>query len=89
MAELKPTKSKKLLKLRQDVKEYHARNVENGGKLCAYECNHCHFKCPTVQPTKDLVSSKGYWDSATTCINCYSLNFVKVYPSGKTESIIM
>lgn len=89
IAVLKPTRNKRLKELREAVIMQHARVVENGGKLCAYECNHCHFTCPTVQPTKALVSSKGYWDSATTCINCNGLNFVKVWPSGRTESIIM
>lgn len=89
MAVLKPTRSKKLKELRETVTKQHARVVENGGKLCVYECNHCHFHCPTIQPTRTLVSSKGYWDSATTCLNCYGLNFVKVWSTGKTESIIM
>jgi len=61
----------------------------NGKKIGTYKCNHCEKKIPCRIPDKKDVSSKGYWDSATICIECGHLNFVKEYPSGKTVSIKM
>jgi len=68
--------------------DYLDRWKSNGGKTTFYTCNHCKQQIETRQPTKDLVSSKGYWDSVTSCSKCDGLNFVKVYPSGKTKSIL-
>ena len=44
----------------------------------------CTKKIETPQPTLQMCSSKGFWDSLTQCPKCKKLNFVCVYPSGKT-----
>jgi len=77
---------KALANLQKQMHEYHQKILQNGGALTYYFCHHCGEMIPTVQPTEDLVSSKGYWDSATTCINCGEMNFVATYPNGNTDS---
>jgi len=56
-----------------------------GGKTTFYTCKHCSKKIETRIPTVDLCSNKGYWDNATTCLECGELNFICVYPSGRTR----
>ncbi len=75
------------------IQSIEKRNIEylkkwkaGGKKTTFYTCQHCHKKIETPQPTKDSVSSKGYWDSAETCVECRELNFVCVWPNGKTIS---
>jgi hypothetical protein len=64
--------------------------VKNGGKITKYKCNHCKSKIDCIRPTKDLISkNKKYWDNVKICSNCGKLNFVKIYPNGKTESYII
>lgn len=59
--------------------------AENGYKLTAYICPHCNKNLCTRVPTKDLVSSKGYWDSAKQCYKCGKLSFLIVYPTGRIK----
>ena len=59
--------------------------AENGNKLTTYICPHCVQKICTRVPIKNLVSSKGYWDSATQCYKCGKVSFVIVFLSGKTR----
>lgn len=80
---------KELKKLQQDNKTYLEAWVSEGRKLTTYDCNHCGKKIKTPQPEKKQVSGKGYWDSCKTCSECGKLNFVAVYPNGKTNSVKM
>ncbi len=57
--------------------------AENGNKLVSYICPHCEKRVCTRKPNKKDVSSKGYWDSATSCYKCNKTSFIIVYPSGK------
>ena len=66
-------------------REYLKQWKENGNKVTFYICKHCKRKIETGQPTLKLCSSKGYWDSVTECPVCKKLNFVCVYPNGKTK----
>lgn len=71
---------------KKQVMEMYADWVKRGKKLTTYFCNHCKYFIVTNQPAKNDVGSKGYWDSATECLNCGKLNFVVTYPNGKTLS---
>ena len=75
--------SKKELKL---IDEQNKKWFLSGKKLTHYKCNHCEYPIITLQPDKDDVDSKGYWDSARQCLRCGKLNFVTVFPSGRTKS---
>lgn len=75
--------------LKEQMEETFAKVKANGGKTTKYFCHHHKDLVETVQPTKELVSSKGFWDSMKTCHICENLNFVTVWPSGKTESVAM
>lgn len=66
-------------------KEYLKSWKAKGNKTTFYICQYCNSKIETIQPTKDLVDSRGYWDSITECPKCNYLNCVKVYPNGKTK----
>ncbi len=77
---------KDVKELQKTMHEYHQKILKNGGALTYYFCHHCAEMIPTVQPTEDLVTGKGYWDSVTTCTNCGDMNFVAVYPDGRTDS---
>lgn len=80
---------KELLELRQSVMERIYRWIAKGGKVGTYKCNHCKNKIPVCIPSEKDVSSKGFWDSATICVECGKMNFVCEYPSGKTLSKII
>lgn len=67
--------------------KYIKKWVESGGKVAIYECQFCHKENETQRPQKNMVSRKGYWDSVKICFECSRLNFVKVYPNGKTIAI--
>jgi hypothetical protein len=67
------------------VIDYLGCNVRKGKELTTWQCPHCQKHNLTVQPTEDLVSAKGYWDSLTECVHCAALSFVLVWPTGKTE----
>ena len=56
----------------------------SGNYTTFYICQHCTKKIETPQPTLQMCSSKRFWDSLTQCPKCKKLNFVCVYPSGKT-----
>lgn len=58
-------------------------------KIKHYPCPHCNTPIETRVPTKALVTDKGYWDSAVKCPSCGGLNFKKVWPGGKIESVAM
>lgn len=82
---MKPTDPKGLIKLREQMLTYYERCGDKQ-LFTAYICNHCKSIVPTHCPTRDQVSSKGYWDSMTTCLACGRLNFVCIFPSGRTLS---
>lgn len=75
-----------LASLKLEVMKGLARWREAGKKVGLYLCNHCKRDIPCRIPAKGDVSSKGYWDSATTCIECGKMNFVYEWPSGRTLS---
>jgi len=78
---------KELKKLNEANKTYMDRWLKDGNKVTTYTCQHCKKMIPTRQPKKNMVNKeKGFWDSAIICIECGNINFVRVYPSGKTES---
>ena len=54
-------------------------------KLATWVCSNCHCQNKTIKPLQSEVSTKGYWDSGKKCALCGHVNFVKVYPDGKTE----
>lgn len=66
--------------------EHYGRVLKNKGKLKSHDCPHCAKPIPTVIPTKDLVSSKGYWDSLSSCPFCDALYMVWVWPSGRIKT---
>jgi hypothetical protein len=77
---------RRLAKLRRDDRAFLDRWVAAGNKVTHYECGHCHRSIETPQPDAGHVTSdKSYWDSMKTCTVCGSLNFVLVYPDGRTE----
>lgn len=76
----------KLEKLKKDQIKYNVRWLLNGGELTFYRCNHCLEKIETKRPFKKDLGSKGYWDSATVCIECGGINVVKIWPTGRTIS---
>lgn len=80
---MKPQDPKGLIKMREQMVGYYQRCGEKQ-PFTAYICNHCKTIVPTHCPTKEQVSSKGYWDSCTQCIACGRLNFVCIWPSGRT-----
>lgn len=59
----------------------------NGHKTTAYVCKHCNKHIETAEPDKDMCNDRGFWDSVKICIHCNKLNFVVVYPTGKTKAI--
>ena len=72
------------IKLKKQLNIYLKRWKKSGKKITSYICQHCKEKIKTPQPDKNLVDKKGFWDSATICSECERMNFVTVYPSGKT-----
>jgi len=81
------SKAKALEAHRKGIYQYLKRWVKGGGKLSIYVCQHCEAPILTYRPEKSMVSAKGFWDSCMLCPECGKLNFVKVYPSGKTKAI--
>jgi len=77
---------KKLKELKNDCYELLIKWVIEGKRIGTYKCNHCKNKIPCRIPDEKDVSSKGFWDSTTICLECGGLNFVREYPSGKTTS---
>lgn len=77
---------KELKQFKEDLLGQLVRWAINGGKLGTYYCYHCKNDIPCRIPSKKDVSSKGYWDSTTTCLECGKHNFVCEYPSGRTLS---
>lgn len=73
------------LQVKAQSAEYNYRWVLGGKKLTRYICPHCGNSVETPRPRKIDVSSKGYWDSAKTCVECGEVNFLKVWPDGKTS----
>lgn len=61
------------------------RWLKEGNKITTYNCLYCKKDIETAQPKKNMVGSKGFWDSAMICTNCGKISFVRVYPNGKTE----
>ncbi len=78
-----------LEKIRTGVKKMHKDWKRRGKKLGTYLCNWCKKQIPCRIPDKADTGSKGFWDSATMCIECGHMNFVCEYPSGKTLSTKM
>ena len=77
---------KELLKIKKSTLLLNQDWVKEGKKIGSYLCNHCFKNIPCRIPSKNDVSSKGFWDSACICLECGNCNFVKKYPTGKTES---
>ena len=72
-------------KLRTEHVEYIKRWLDRGEKTAIYKCAFCDKDNETIKPQKNMVDKRGYWDSVKICVECSRLNFVKVFPSGKTE----
>ena len=70
----------------QQILSQYKKWEEAGNKMTTYFCNHCKKQISTKQPNKKMTGSEGYWDSVTICLECGKLNFVIVYPNGKTKS---
>lgn len=66
---------------KKDLRNWKAK----GNKTTFYTCQYCNGKIETTQPNVDSVDSRGYWDTIMECPKCNYLNFVKVYPNGKTK----
>lgn len=64
---------------------YLASWKKRGGKITSYSCGHCKKPILTPRPKKADCGPKGFWHSMKICPECGKLNFVAVYPSGKTE----
>ena len=77
----------KLKKLKAEHVAYIKKWLDSGEKTAIYECAFCKRDNETIKPRKGMVDKRGYWDSVKICVECSRLNFVKVYPSGKTEVI--
>lgn len=77
---------KELIEMRDKMVNYYTKIVQSGRKLTVYYCHNCKEMRLEECPTKDLVSSKGYWDSMKACYFCGGVNFVLTYPSGRTIS---
>lgn len=60
---------------------------KKGKRISTYQCPHCKYFIPHAIPEKNDVSSKGFWDSATICIECGKLAFVTTYPSGIIKAV--
>jgi hypothetical protein len=56
-----------------------------GGKTGGLFCPHCNKPNETTIPTKKDVSSKGYWDSLTTCYECGGLFMSYRYVGGEIK----
>jgi hypothetical protein len=82
-------KEKELKKIKDSCYKMLVQWAISGKKLGVYKCKHCKNDIPCRIPDKKDVSSKGFWDSTTICLECGNLNFVKEYPNGKTIAIKM
>lgn len=82
-------KKSELKKLKSDCERMHKNWLKRGKRLTTYHCNHCNDDIITTRPQKSDTGSKGYWDSATICYECGGMNFVAVWPDGKTKSVKM
>jgi len=80
-------KIKELKELKNKCMEMLVDWVLRGKRIGTYKCNHCKKSIPCRIPNKEDVASKGYWDSATICLECGECNFVTEYPNGKTKSV--
>lgn len=76
-----------LSKLRESMAEYLEKWVSAGHKLTSYRCRKCGIEETVRRPEPDMVQAKGYWDSTRQCTHCGDLNFVKVWPSGRTSAV--
>jgi DNA-binding helix-hairpin-helix protein with protein kinase domain len=68
-----------------DFLEYLGRKVKSGTKITVWQCPKCEKHNLTVQPTEDLVTTKGYWDSVKQCVHCPACSFVLVWPDGEVK----
>lgn len=71
--------------LRKRAAQFNRSWQRKGGLLTEYTCQGCRKKVPMRRPRAKDVGEKGYWDSLTTCTHCGQLNFVVVWPTGRTE----
>ena len=78
---------KELVELKRDWNKRLNDWVKKGGKITTYHCPHCKSFIPTRRPSKEDCGSKGYWDSATVCVECGKTAFVAVHISGDTRSL--
>lgn len=73
--------------LRKEIAAYIEKWIKQGHRVGSYVCGHCTNSVLIPLPDKKMVSKgKRYWDSATTCLHCSELNFVAVWPDGRTEA---
>lgn len=75
--------------LKRKHREYMDKYIVNGGKVTEWTCQHCDNVIETPQPTTLQVTGKGYWDGVKECPECSGHNFVRVYPSGETDSQLL
>lgn len=76
---MKNLSNNQLNKLKKAAIAYNKRWAKSK-PLAIYECPCCSKPIQTPMPTKELVDSRGYWDSLTTCYHCGELYFVVRYP---------
>jgi len=69
-----------LEKLKAKELAYHEVWKKTGGKMTTYTCKFCYEKNPTTVPEGDI--SKEWMN----CFECEGLNYVFVWPNGKTVS---
>lgn len=75
-------KKQQLKKLKEEVLLYNEKWKAGNKPLRIYDCPVCGKPNQTPMPTSDLVSSKGYWDSLTTCYECGNPYFIVKYPAS-------
>lgn len=69
------------------VKKGNAAWLAAGRRLTSYVCPDCGVTVPIPRPAEKDVGTKGYWASARRCPECNKVNFVLVFPSGRTRVI--
>lgn len=79
------TTGQDLERLRDAAAAFNARWKASGRKLTQYTCPCCKAEITVRQPRKSDVGQKGCWDSMTVCTACGELNYVAVWPDGRTQ----
>ena len=92
MIKTKPKKTmfqQRMLRYDSKYQDYLEAWLGQGYKLTTYRCPHCDEIIDIAKPEKKHCSVKGFWDSMHECPLCNKFSFIKTYPSGKTQSIIL